>query len=73
MPTSLVVKIRFWKTHVKEKFALIRPCRLSRRALKMNTAKLRHPYGAGQTGERIAQILADIDLRPVPVKKRNSY
>ncbi len=42
-------------------------------ALKMNTAKLRHPYGVGQTGERIAQILADIDLRPVPVKKRNSY
>jgi hypothetical protein len=34
---------------------------------------MKHPYGDGRTGPRVAAILADIDLESVPLRKRNSY
>jgi UDP-hydrolysing UDP-N-acetyl-D-glucosamine 2-epimerase len=43
------------------------------RALALDLGRLRHPYGGGRTGQRIARTLATIDLASVPVRKRNSY
>jgi UDP-hydrolysing UDP-N-acetyl-D-glucosamine 2-epimerase len=43
------------------------------RAVRMPRARLRHPYGTGDTGGRIAHILAAIDLRRVPLRKHNTY
>lgn len=43
------------------------------RALKLNRTRLRHPYGDGCTGQRIAHILATINLDRVPLRKRNTY
>jgi UDP-hydrolysing UDP-N-acetyl-D-glucosamine 2-epimerase len=34
---------------------------------------MRHPYGRGDTGQRVAQLLADLDLNAVPLRKRNVY
>jgi UDP-hydrolysing UDP-N-acetyl-D-glucosamine 2-epimerase len=44
-----------------------------RRALRLDRAGLRHPYGPGHAGKRIAHILATIDLASVPLRKRNTY
>jgi UDP-hydrolysing UDP-N-acetyl-D-glucosamine 2-epimerase len=43
------------------------------RALRLDLGRLRHPYGDGHAGERIAEALATIPLDAVPVRKRNSY
>lgn len=43
------------------------------RALKMNTRKLHHPYGYGNTGERIALLLATVDLNVITLRKHNAY
>ncbi|MEO0587981.1 MAG: UDP-N-acetylglucosamine 2-epimerase, partial [Planctomycetota bacterium] len=32
-----------------------------------------HPYGDGRTGERVAEVLATVDVSAVPIRKRNSY
>ncbi|MFI4860531.1 MAG: UDP-N-acetylglucosamine 2-epimerase [Phycisphaerales bacterium JB063] len=44
-----------------------------KRALKLDTSKLRHPYGKGDAGPRIIDTLASIDLRNVPRRKRNTF
>lgn len=33
----------------------------------------KHPYGDGRAGERIADLLASVDLRKIPLRKRNAY
>lgn len=44
-----------------------------RQALRLDTTRLRHPYGRGRTGEKITQTLATLDLQHVPVRKQNAY
>ena len=43
------------------------------RALSLDTRRMRHPYGRGDTGPRIARTLAEIDWDRVPLRKRNGY
>lgn len=43
------------------------------KALSLDLRRMRHPYGDGHTGERIAAILAEMDWAKVSVRKRNSY
>ncbi len=43
------------------------------KAMQLDLRRLRHPYGGGRTGERIAEVLATIDLDKVAIRKRNSY
>ncbi len=43
------------------------------RAQRSQLRSRRHPYGDGHTGERVAEILATIDLQTVPIHKRNAY
>ncbi|MEM6458160.1 MAG: UDP-N-acetylglucosamine 2-epimerase [Planctomycetota bacterium] len=43
------------------------------RALQMDRARLRHPYGRGDTGPRVAATLASIGMDAVPLRKRNTY
>lgn len=48
------------------------------RALKRALARraprgFRHPYGDGRAGERIADLLAKVDLANVPLGKQNAY
>lgn len=42
-------------------------------ALKMDIRRMRHPYGDGNTGHRIAQLLADKSLKQIPLRKQNAY
>lgn len=42
-------------------------------ALALDTSRLRHPYGRGNTGERIAETLAEVDFGTVPLRKQNRY
>ena len=44
-----------------------------RRAVGLDLRRMRHPYGDGQTGKRIADVLARVDVRSVPLRKQNSY
>lgn len=44
-----------------------------KQALEMNATTLRHPYGSGKAGLRIAELLATIDLDTVPLRKHNAY
>ncbi len=44
-----------------------------KQALKLDLRRLRHPYGRGDAGRRIAEVLASVDLDRVPVRKRNGY
>lgn len=39
----------------------------------LNLSRLRHPYGNGRTGERVAELLATLDLAGIPLRKRNVY
>jgi len=51
-----------------------RPVRAAIRvALSADLRRMRHPYGTGQTGERIAELLATLDLTRVPTHKHNTY
>lgn len=43
------------------------------RAVDLNLRRMKHPYGGGDAGPRIADILATFDADLVPVRKRNSY
>lgn len=43
------------------------------RALKMSVGAIKHPYGDGRTGQRVAELLASIDLDAIPLRKRNTY
>jgi UDP-hydrolysing UDP-N-acetyl-D-glucosamine 2-epimerase len=44
-----------------------------KRALRLDLRRMRHPYGDGRAGERIANRLATIDLDAAPLRKRNAY
>jgi UDP-hydrolysing UDP-N-acetyl-D-glucosamine 2-epimerase len=44
-----------------------------RRACDLDLCRMRHPYGDGRAGERIAGLLACADTRAVPLRKQNSY
>lgn len=44
-----------------------------RRALKLDLRKMKHPYGDGRTGLRIAQLLAKPELTKYSARKLNSY
>ncbi|MEQ9460786.1 MAG: UDP-N-acetylglucosamine 2-epimerase [Phycisphaeraceae bacterium] len=44
-----------------------------RQALALDTSKARHPYGRGDTGVRVAELLAGIDLERIPLRKLNAY
>lgn len=43
------------------------------KALRLDLRRMRHPYGNGQTGQRIADLLARADLQIVPLRKLNTY
>jgi UDP-N-acetylglucosamine 2-epimerase len=43
------------------------------KALSLQLARLRHPYGNGQTGARVAKALANVTLETMPLRKRNTY
>ena len=47
--------------------------RALRDALTCDTHKLRHPYGNGKAGQRIADLLATIDFASIPLHKHNAY
>lgn len=42
-------------------------------ALVLDTKRLRHPYGNGAAGKRIADLLAALPLDTLPRRKRNTY
>ncbi len=44
-----------------------------RKALSLDLRRMRHPYGDGHTGQRIAHLLSTLDLTEVPTHKRNAY
>ena len=43
------------------------------RALQLDPQRFRHPYGKSDTGPRIADTLAKINLDRIPIHKRNTY
>lgn len=47
--------------------------RAIQRALKLDLRRMRHPYGDGRTGTRIAKLLASIDLDAISLRKRNTF
>ena len=42
-------------------------------ALSGRRRRVRHPYGDGHSADRIARLLATIDLSTVPLRKQNAY
>lgn len=44
-----------------------------RRAVGLDLRRMRHPYGGGDTGRKIAELLAGVDLRAVSIRKQNTY
>ena len=44
-----------------------------KRALKLDLRRMRHPYGTGQTGHMIADLLAQANLNTTPLRKQNTY
>lgn len=44
-----------------------------RRAKVDAIGSIRHPFGDGRTGRRVAELLASIDLAALPLRKRNTY
>lgn len=43
------------------------------RALQLDLSKMTHPYGDGHAGQRIADLLAAVDLASLPLRKHNTY
>jgi UDP-hydrolysing UDP-N-acetyl-D-glucosamine 2-epimerase len=43
------------------------------KALRLDLRRMRHPYGDGRTGQRIADRLARLDPQAVPLRKLNTY
>jgi UDP-N-acetylglucosamine 2-epimerase len=43
------------------------------KAMALRRGRLRHPYGNGRTGQRIATLLATINLSKIPTRKHNAY
>ena len=44
-----------------------------KQALALKTTTIKHPYGDGHAGQRIADLLATLALDQVPLRKRNAY
>lgn len=42
-------------------------------ALALDTHRMRHPYGDGKAGQRIAEQLAGFDPEQLPIRKHNAY
>jgi UDP-N-acetylglucosamine 2-epimerase len=42
-------------------------------AKRLDLRRMRHPYGRGDTGRRIAETLANVDLTALPLRKHNTY
>jgi UDP-hydrolysing UDP-N-acetyl-D-glucosamine 2-epimerase len=42
-------------------------------ALQLNRSRLRHPYGRGDAGPRIAEVLATFDPQRIGLRKQNGY
>jgi len=42
-------------------------------AMSLDTQSFTHPYGNGQTGPRVAKLLADLDWDSISLRKRNAY
>jgi UDP-hydrolysing UDP-N-acetyl-D-glucosamine 2-epimerase len=61
------------KTVIDAKYDAPAIKRAIHKAMKLDTKGLRHPYGNGKAGEKIAAKLASLDLEKVPVRKRNAY
>lgn len=47
--------------------------RAIKKALAMDLRRMRHPYGKGQTGQTIADLLARLDPADIPLRKQNTY
>lgn len=47
--------------------------RAVRQAMKLDLRRMRHPYGDGRAGQRIADLLALTELSSVPLRKQNTY
>jgi UDP-hydrolysing UDP-N-acetyl-D-glucosamine 2-epimerase len=47
--------------------------RALRKALRLDLRRIRHPYGDGRAGRRIADTLALVKLQAVPLGKQNTY
>lgn len=47
--------------------------RAMNKALAMDTKGQRHPYGNGKAGQKVAALLAKVDLEKVPLHKHNAY
>lgn len=47
--------------------------RAVKKALSMDTKSMRHPYGNGKAGQKIAALLAKVDLDKVPLHKHNAF
>ena len=43
------------------------------KAMKLDLRRMRHPYGEGHTGRRIADELSHVNLGPDTTRKRNAY
>jgi UDP-hydrolysing UDP-N-acetyl-D-glucosamine 2-epimerase len=43
------------------------------KARQLDLSRLRHPYGNGQAGRKIAEVLAQLDWSALPRRKRNTY
>lgn len=59
-----VIECDYAEQHVRRAIA---------RALRLNLSRMKHPYGLGRAGERIAKKLADINLDRLPLRKQNVY
>ncbi len=42
-------------------------------AESLDRQTFRHPYGKGDTGSRVADLLATVNLKQLPVRKQNAY
>ncbi|MFK7789492.1 MAG: UDP-N-acetylglucosamine 2-epimerase [Phycisphaeraceae bacterium] len=61
------------KTVIDAKYGAAPANRAIKQALQMSTKGLRHPYGNGKAGPKIAERLAKLDLDKVSLHKRNAY
>ncbi|QNN22877.1 UDP-N-acetylglucosamine 2-epimerase (hydrolyzing) [Planctomycetales bacterium ZRK34] len=43
------------------------------KALKLDLRRMRHPYGDGRAGERIAELLSKFPLDKITIRKHNAY
>ncbi len=42
-------------------------------AMQLDRRRFRHPYGRGDTGRRVADLLARLRLKNIPLRKQNRY